>query len=334
MGNILNKRKICIIGGGWYGCHLGMVLKKMGIDFIILEKNKDIFSESSYKNQNRLHLGFHYARSYKTRKLCNNGYYKFIKQYGKYASMLDNNYYHIANDSIIDYETYKIIMGNMLFFEEVNCEEMKNIQGTIKTKEMFIENYNIKKFFKKELKDYIKTNFEVTYDFLEKNKTNFEFIFNCTNNALNTNKDFYFEKTLSLVYKKIENTNIVNGYTLVDGPLCSLYPYDIEKQLYTLTDVENTSLLKSYDLSNIKDHELKDLIDRRRRMEEKLCKYHKNFLQEYKYDGHYISLKIKKESKSDERDCYISREGNIINVFCDKILGIFIFEDYVKKLLD
>lgn len=327
------SKKICIIGCGWYGAHLGMMLKKIGINFVIFEKNKEIFCESSYKNQNRLHLGFHYARSYKTRKLCNDGYYKFIQQYGNFVNILDNNYYHVANESIIDYETYKIIMEDMLVLEEVECKEIKNVQGTIKTKEMFIENHKIKTYFEKELKGHIHTNFEVTYEFLEQSKNTFKYIFNCTNNVLNTNKNFYFEKTLSLIYKKIKNKKIVNGYTLVDGPLCSLYPYNIENNLYTLTDVESTSLLKTYDYSDIRDYELKDLLNRRRRMEEKICKYHKNFLQEYEYNDHYVSLKIKKESKSDERDCYITKEGKIINVFCDKILGIFIFEDYVKKLL-
>ena len=328
------EKRICIIGGGWYGCHLAMILKKMGKKFFIFEKGSEIFTQSSYKNQNRLHLGFHYARSYKTRKLCNDGYYKFIQQYGKFANMLNNNYYHVANESIIDYETYKIIMKDMLDFKEVECEEMKNIEGTIKTREMFIENYKIKKYFETELKDYIHTGFEVTYEFLERSYDSFKYIFNCTNNALNTNKDFYFEKTLSLVYKKIKNQKIVNGYTLVDGPLCSLYPYNMETNLYTLTDVESTSLLKSYEYNDIKNHELKDLVERRNKMEEKICKYHKNFLEEYEYNDHFISLKIKKESKSDERDCYINKNGKIINVFCDKILGIFIFEDYVNKLLN
>ena len=200
----LGKDKIiCIIGAGWYGCHLGMILKKLGKDFLIFEKGSEIFTQSSYKNQNRLHLGFHYARSYKTRQLCKNGYYKFIRDYGRFIDVLDNNYYIIANESCLDYETYKIIMEHLeVEMEEVECEEVENIQGIINTKECFIENYNIKQYFQKELGDYIITNYEMTLDVLNNVKDRFEYIFNCTNNVLNTDGNFLFEKTLSLIYQK------------------------------------------------------------------------------------------------------------------------------------
>ena len=328
------NKKICIIGCGWYGAHIGMLLKKMGKDFIIFEKEKEIFTQSSYKNQNRLHLGFHYARSLKTRNLCKDGYKKFMIEYSNFVEFLDNNYYCVANESNIDYGTYKIIMKAMnISMEEVECVELQNIQGILKTNEGFIKNYDVKKFFQKELGNYIKTNFEISKDFIEKEKHNFEYIFNCTNNVLNPNKDFFYEKTLSLIYQKVKNINITNGYTLVDGPLCSLYPYDMRNQKYTLTDVEYTPLLKSYEFVDIKQFEMKDLIERRNKMEEKMKHYHKFFNEEYIYVNHYISLKIKNKSKSDERLCYIKQEENVINVFCDKILGIYIFEDYVKNLL-
>ena len=61
----------------------------MGKKFFIFEKGSEIFTQSSYKNQNRLHLGFHYARSYKTRKLCRDGHYKFIRDYGRHIGFLD-----------------------------------------------------------------------------------------------------------------------------------------------------------------------------------------------------------------------------------------------------
>ena len=330
----MTTERICIIGAGWYGCHLGMVLKSMGKEFIIYEKASEIFTGSSYNNQNRLHIGFHYARSLPTRELCKNGYYKFLEQYGNIVEFLNNNYYCVAKESNIDYGTYKIIMEAMnVEMEEVECEELKNIEGILNTKEGFVKNYVAKAYFQKELGKYIETNVEISKDFFEEEKNNYEFIFNCTNNVLNSNKDFYYEKTLSLIYQKVKNLDTINGYTLVDGPLCSLYPYDMRSQKYTLTDVEKTPLHKSYEYIDIINYEIKDFIERREYMENKIRKYHKNFDEEYKYVDHYTSLKIKKISKSDERLCYINQEDNIINVFCDKILGIFIFEDYVKKLL-
>ena len=46
-------------------------------------KKKDIFNGASGYNQNRLHLGFHYPRSKKTRIQSKVGFYKFIKKVSK-----------------------------------------------------------------------------------------------------------------------------------------------------------------------------------------------------------------------------------------------------------
>ena len=72
--------KITIIGGGWVGCHLAKKLI-LNHDVKIYDKNKSLFEESSYKNQNRLHLGYHYSRNHKTRELCKNTFQKFIEEY-------------------------------------------------------------------------------------------------------------------------------------------------------------------------------------------------------------------------------------------------------------
>ena len=59
-------KKIAIIGAGWFGCYIGYDLIKSGYEVKIFEKEKEIFSGASGYNQNRLHLGFHYPRSYRT----------------------------------------------------------------------------------------------------------------------------------------------------------------------------------------------------------------------------------------------------------------------------
>ena len=63
------KHKIAIIGAGWFGCHIGSELKKKNLEISIFEKEDDIFKNGSGNNTNRLHLGFHYPRSKKTRKI-------------------------------------------------------------------------------------------------------------------------------------------------------------------------------------------------------------------------------------------------------------------------
>jgi L-2-hydroxyglutarate oxidase LhgO len=73
--------KIAIIGGGWVGCHLATKLKKTH-EVTLYEKNTNLFKETSYYNQNRLHYGFHYARNSETRNLCKSTFNVFIEDYG------------------------------------------------------------------------------------------------------------------------------------------------------------------------------------------------------------------------------------------------------------
>ena len=96
--NICNSRspikRICIIGAGWYGCHAARYLQSKGGHITILDKD-GIFCGASSKNQNRLHLGYHYPRSNKTVVECTAGYSKFISSYDYSVKSFDNNFYVI-----------------------------------------------------------------------------------------------------------------------------------------------------------------------------------------------------------------------------------------------
>jgi hypothetical protein len=67
---------------------------------------------ASGNNQNRLHLGFHYPRSYKTRIQSIKGFNEFVKKYPKFSNKIEKNLYFIANHNknITDFDTYKSIM--------------------------------------------------------------------------------------------------------------------------------------------------------------------------------------------------------------------------------
>lgn len=100
------NKNIIIIGSGWYGLYSALLLQN-DYNVIVLEKNNDMFDNSSYYNKNRLHLGYHYPRSFKTRQICIEGYKKFILKFREIVDIIDKNYYCISKDSIIDFETYK-----------------------------------------------------------------------------------------------------------------------------------------------------------------------------------------------------------------------------------
>ncbi len=74
-------KKIAIIGGGWYGCHIARTLKLAGFDVMLFESNEDIFHGISGNFGTRLHVGPHYPRSAKTRQSCQAGHAEFINTY-------------------------------------------------------------------------------------------------------------------------------------------------------------------------------------------------------------------------------------------------------------
>ena len=99
----MTKKNICIIGAGWYGCHIGLYLKEKGHKIKIYEKEKNIFLGSSGYNQFRLHRGFHYPRSSETIQEIKKNFSKFYSKYKSFIFFPKNNLYCIAKKkSLID----------------------------------------------------------------------------------------------------------------------------------------------------------------------------------------------------------------------------------------
>lgn len=57
-----------VIGGGFYGCMVGLRLKRLGIakSVLLVEQEQDILMRASANNQARVHGGYHYPRSITT----------------------------------------------------------------------------------------------------------------------------------------------------------------------------------------------------------------------------------------------------------------------------
>ena len=344
-------KNIIIVGAGWYGCHIYRFLTKKyltKIKILILDKNKGIFENSSNFNQNRLHLGYHYPRCSKTRNICKIGYHKFIKEYRELLDFIDNNYYCISKDSFIDYNTYLQIFLNDIDYDHTIVENtyLSNIDGNmINTKEKIINSEKVKQFFLKNIdNNNIKLNYKV--DKIE-NKNNkviindeieCDLLIDCTYNQQQLSKKKYvYENTISLLYKRINFTNNFDSLTIMDGPFFSLFPRDITKQLYTLTHVKHTPFLSSTNVNDVLTNNINSTIDVEKiknNMEIDVKKYYKDFKKDFTYCDYFTSYKCKNVCQNDSRNCNIEKNGNnIITVNCGKIIGIFEFEDYVKKFM-
>jgi major membrane immunogen (membrane-anchored lipoprotein) len=323
--------RIAIIGGGWVGCHLAYKFKDIH-QITLYEKNKNLFEETSYNNQNRLHLGFHYSRSSKTRNLCKNTFNRFIGDYGDLTMEIPKNLYCIPkDDSIIDYETFKqIFTGYETSEVSIN---LKKIEGCVNTKERFIDFKMFHNFFNQELSHLIVED-NITKSKLKKLKKSYDLVINCTNNHIKdeTFNNSFYELTLILIYEKINNVEF-DALTLIDGKLFSIYPY--QDNNFTITDVEYTPIKKFNSVKRLNNYVKKfnDNIvkEKKELIEAKIKKYYSDILTDFRYKSYILSTKSKIINLSDDRSPIINKTDNYVSCFTGKIQGIYLIEDYLKK---
>jgi hypothetical protein len=310
--------KIAIIGAGWVGCHLANRLKKNN-QVVLYEKN-DIFSESSFFNQNRLHLGYHYSRSYSTRNLCKKTFNRFYNDYSFLIEDVNKNIYSVPlNDSLIDFNTYLKIFDDFNTHQIINIQSLKNVEGSISVEEKYINPIKSKNYFREELEDLIRYE-NISENNLSSLQKDCDLIINSTNNnLLPILENTFSENCLVILYEKIKDTEF-DALTFVDGKLMSIYPYDLNKNLYSLTDVEFTPQ------ANLPVEIVRD------KMESKILKYYDNFLNDFKYHSYTKSVKYKIKNFSDNRIPLMKHTDNIVSCFTGKIQGIYTIEDYIKNL--
>lgn len=324
--------KIAIVGGGWVGCHLANKFRN-DHEVVIFEKNPHLFTETSYNNQNRLHQGFHYARSFETRELCHNTFGRFLTDYSFASKPVNNNWYCVAkNKSIIDFQTYLKIFDDFEF--NVVNHGFELFEGCINTQEKYIDFNKIYEFFNDNL---YHVQSEITTDKIEELQTQYDLVVNATNNHIidTSISNFYYELTLSLIYKK-NNTTSFDALTVVDGDLFSIYPY--KEDLYTVTDVEYTPLKQFKNIQDLKTFQNQlvetSLVEQRRvSIEKKIQKYYPKFLHNFQYESYFTSTKSKIKVSTDSRYPIITKSGNLINCFTGKIQGIYLIEDYIKNVI-
>jgi len=338
--------KIAIIGAGWYGCHIASILKSYAVDITIFEQEDDIFKHASSKNQNRLHLGFHYPRSSITRLQSKQGFKNFKKEYDFCCSPISKNFYAVDNQrSLIDFETFKIIMEHDLDFKiKDNTDRLQNLSGLINTKEEVI-NFDIAiEHFKELLSGDLRLNCKIENadiqncdDYVQIKDENFDYLINCTWATFrnNFNIDAFYESCIVLLYKTSHHENDF-AITIMDGEFVSLFPYT-ENGVYTLTSVKNTVLKrdKSYKKiidfqNNLSDDFIQEII---KKMEAEMIYYYPDFLIDFEFKDYFLTTKSKLNVQTDSREVVVKHNNREIFVFSGKIDTIFEAEKEILKIL-
>ena len=122
------KKKIAVIGAGFFGLTISLILSKK-FEVHIYEKEKEILGGASRANQFRFHHGYHYPRSQKTVNEVLECKDKFLKFYGKDILGKPNPYSGISRiNSKTNFNYYlKFLKKNKFFYKQVNLKEFSNL---------------------------------------------------------------------------------------------------------------------------------------------------------------------------------------------------------------
>lgn len=261
-----------VIGAGLYGLYATLFCARRGEKVLLIEHDPESFSRASYINQARVHMGYHYPRSYTTAKTSANYYHRFIQDFEFCIHNRFDKIYAISKTfSWTNSNQFKkfCTSANILcepvnigtYFREEFCE------GAFLTEECTYDAQSLKKYFLEALTEFpnaeIQYNTYLTqaskvndaYHVITNNKETFSssFVLNTTYASINQVLSVFGESPLKIKYELCEvilckvSENLKNkGITMMDGPFFSLMPFG-QTGYHSLTAVNYTPHKTSYD---------------------------------------------------------------------------------------
>ncbi len=319
--------KIAIVGAGFFGLTLGLILSKK-YEVEIFEQKKSIMQGASSANQFRFHLGYHYPRSQKTVTEINKSKNLFTSYYGSKIFGKTSNYYLVASDSKIKFDKYKkFLKKNKLPFKILkNSFNKKFIERNILSKEKILNYFEFKKNIIRKIKN-SKLKINLNRDFKKKELKNFDKIIITTysNNNLVLKKlgikkliEFKFELVEKILIK-LPKKYRKKSYVVVDGSFVCVDPY-LGTNYHLLSDVRNSKLetrigkfpyfkndnrkyVNKGIIKNLKVSKFKSFISR--------SSNYLPFLKDAKYIGSMFVIRtiMKNKEKTDERTSAITKHS-------------------------
>lgn len=260
-----------IIGAGIYGLYSALICGRKGEKVIVLEKEDAACKRASYINQARLHMGYHYPRSYSTAIKTAKYFQRFNREYGFCLLKKFDQIYAIAKKlSWTNVDQFKKFCKSI----GIKCNEVNNenyfkdnmCDGSFLAMEYTYDIKILCDYFLNEIKKY--KNIKIMYNSnikrvknknkmyeieLENNnviKSNF--VLNTTYASVNQILNKFGYEPFKIKYELCEiilcsvSKNLKNiGITIMDGPFFSIMPFG-KTGYHSLTSVSFTPHITSY----------------------------------------------------------------------------------------
>lgn len=263
-----------IIGAGLYGLYAALFCAKKGEKVLVVEYDPEAFSRASYINQARVHMGYHYPRSYTTAKTSADYYDRFIEDYEFCIHNSFNKIYAISkNFSWTNAAQFKKFCANTdILCKPINIDEYfkeEFCEGAYLSQECSYDAQALKKYFLEELEKYPNAQIFYNTHIIKATKMSDEyslvtndneelttkFVLNTTYASINQVLKIFGEEPLNIKYELCEvilckvSDNLRNvGITMMDGPFFSLMPFG-QTEFHSLTAVNFTPHKTSHSLS-------------------------------------------------------------------------------------
>lgn len=261
-----------IIGGGLYGLYAALICADSNEKVLILEYDKQPFQRATYINQARVHMGYHYPRSYSTAIKSAHYFERFCHDYGDCIKSDFQQIYAISADfSYTNGKQFKKFCQTVgILCEEVSVKKYFNdnrVDGAFLTKEY---TYDAKLLLKKLLVQIQKYKniillCDVRIDAIVEEGEQYRirlsdgedyrgrFVLNATYASTNQILTMAGFNTFDIKYELCEiilcraNKRLQHkGLTVMDGPFFSIMPFG-KTGLHSLTSVTFTPHMTSFE---------------------------------------------------------------------------------------
>lgn len=327
--------KIRVLGGGWYGCHIALALLGEGHDVELHEVADTLFAGASGGNPARLHLGFHYPRSQMTRALCQASHAEFLERYGQLTRGVPINLYAVADgESLVDFGTYcQVLRGEVDFVVVDRPDEfgLQRVEGAMLTGERHILVDRAREHFIAALGDRIHYG-APPLAMIEDG--DFDWTIDCTFCALDAERVDRYEPCVTGLLEGPADRAV----TIMDGPFPSVYPWDPERRLSSLTSARWTpfSRCKTYDearelLAGLSRTAVRSRCDS---MLQQMALYWPEVRDRYKLVDYKLTIRAQPLSGADSRFVDVVRIGQkMLRVRAGKIDAVVYADKLVRELM-
>lgn len=253
-----------IIGAGIYGLYSALYCARKGEKILVLERDEKPFSRATFINQARVHMGYHYPRSYST-AIKSAGYFdRFVQDFPDCIHKDFKQVYATSEHfSWTNKEQFiKFCNDSNIFCENIPTEDYFKpslCDGAYLTQEYTYDAMLLKDILLKEINKY--NNVKIIYSFEVKNIKKVDGFYEISNNENEYFTKFLLNTTYASINQilnklgyepfkiKYELCEIILckvndkfkdlGITVMDGPFFSIMPFG-KTGLHSLTSVTFT----------------------------------------------------------------------------------------------